>query len=146
MCVHVHRGVHVWVGASVGVHMCRCVLVWMCVHVHKGVHVWVCICVGVCMCRVIVMSYIQVMIFPNKELEEVRWASRWDYILNSSPHGSVQWFSLINSILITVFLSAMVLIILLRSIYRDLARYNKSDSSVCYSLLGLGGGGRGGLC
>ncbi|KAL5476329.1 hypothetical protein EMCRGX_G026258 [Ephydatia muelleri] len=63
------------------------------------------------------------------ELEEVRWASRWDYILNSSPHGSVQWFSLINSILITIFLSAMVLIILLRSIYRDLARYNKPDAS-----------------
>ena len=67
---------------------------------------------------------------PLKELEEVRWASRWDYILNSSPHGSVQWFSLVNSILITVFLSAMVAIILLRSIHRDLARYNKPDSSV----------------
>ena len=114
----------------------------------------VCMCIVLCYTRACVWVT-QVMLSPYKELEEVRWASRWDYILNSSPHGSVQWFSLINSILITIFLSAMVLIILLRSIYRDLARYNKPDASVCYPLVRAGGEevtfvrageGRGDLC
>ena len=58
---------------------------------------------------------------------KIRWASRWDYILNSSDQSSVQWFSLVNSVLITVFLSAMVGMILVRSLHRDIVRYNKSD-------------------
>ncbi|XP_065888909.1 transmembrane 9 superfamily member 2-like [Dysidea avara] len=51
-----------------------------------------------------------------QELEGVRWTSRWDYILNSLPHTNIQWFSLLNSIVITIFLSAMVL---LRSLHCD---------------------------
>lgn len=62
------------------------------------------------------------------EAEGIKWASRWDYILGSMPQTNVQWFSLINSILITVFLTAMVAMILLRSLHRDLVKYNKEDS------------------
>lgn len=62
------------------------------------------------------------------EAEGIKWASRWDYILGSMPQANVQWFSLINSILITVFLTAMVAMILLRSLHRDLVKYNKEDS------------------
>ena len=60
----------------------------------------------------------------------MRWASRWDYILSSVPQSNVQWFSLINSVLITIFLSAMVGMILLRSLRHDIMRYNQADSSV----------------
>ena len=63
-----------------------------------------------------------------REAKEIRWASRWDYILGSMPQTNVQWFSLINSILITLFLTAMVTMILLRSLHRDLLKYNKEDS------------------
>ena len=63
-------------------------------------------------------------------MENIRWASRWDYILSSVPQSNVQWFSLINSVLITVFLSAMVGMILLRSLHRDIARYNQAETSV----------------
>ena len=66
----------------------------------------------------------------QQEMEGIRWASRWDFILSSVPQSNVQWFSLINSILITVFLSAMVGMILLRSLHRDIARYNQAETSV----------------
>ena len=62
------------------------------------------------------------------EAEGIKWASRWDYILGSSPQANVQWFSLINSVLITIFLTAMVTMILLRSLHRDLMKYNKEDT------------------
>ena len=62
------------------------------------------------------------------EAEGIKWASRWDYILGSMPQTNVQWFSLINSVLITVFLTALVTIILLRSLHRDIMKYNKEDS------------------
>lgn len=79
--------------------------------------------------------------------DNIKWASRWDYILDNPSQSSVQWFSLINSVLITVFLSAMVGMILLRSLYRDLARYNKTDNMVSHCLfianfLSLGGHAR----
>ena len=64
----------------------------------------------------------------------IRWASRWDYILNSSDQSSVQWFSLVNSVLITVFLSAMVGMILVRSLHRDIVRYNKTEM-VCVCVI-----------
>ena len=74
------------------------------------------------------------------EAEDIKWASRWDYILGSMPQANVQWFSLINSVLVTVFLTAMVTMILLRSLHRDLLKYNKEDTvslsthCVCVSL------------
>ena len=63
-----------------------------------------------------------------EEEEGIKWASRWDYILGSMPQTNVQWFSLINSVLITIFLTAMVTMILLRSIHRDIMKYNKEDT------------------
>ena len=65
-----------------------------------------------------------------QEMKDVRWASRWDYILSSTTQSNVQWFSLINSVLITIFLSAMVGMILVRSLHRDIMRYNQAESSV----------------
>ena len=67
---------------------------------------------------------------PSQLLKDVRWASRWDYILSSVPQSNVQWFSLVNSVLITIFLSAMVGMILMRSLHRDIMRYNQSEATV----------------
>jgi transmembrane 9 superfamily protein 2/4 len=74
----------------------------------------------------LVVPYMYTVEFVDKE--NIKWASRWDYILGSMPQANVQWFSLINSVLITVFLTAMVTMILLRSLHRDLLKYNKEDS------------------
>ena len=63
-----------------------------------------------------------------KENNEIRWASRWDYILNSMPSPKIQWFSILNSLVIVLFLSGMVAMILLRTIHKDLAKYNSAQN------------------
>lgn len=57
----------------------------------------------------------------------VKWSSRWDYILESMPHTSIQWFSILNSLVIVLFLSGMVAMIMLRTLHKDIARYNQMD-------------------
>uniref|UniRef100_A0A8C9VJM2 Transmembrane 9 superfamily member n=1 Tax=Scleropages formosus TaxID=113540 RepID=A0A8C9VJM2_SCLFO len=64
------------------------------------------------------------------ENKEIRWASRWDYILESMPHTNIQWFSIMNSLVIVLFLSGMVAMIMLRTLHKDIARYNQMDSVV----------------
>ncbi|XP_069068541.1 transmembrane 9 superfamily member 2-like [Pleurodeles waltl] len=59
----------------------------------------------------------------------IKWASRWDYILESLPQTNIQWFSITNSLVIVLFLSGMVAMIMLRTLHRDIARYNQIDSS-----------------
>ncbi|KAH0624514.1 hypothetical protein JD844_032065 [Phrynosoma platyrhinos] len=64
-----------------------------------------------------------------EENKEIRWASRWDYILESMPHTHIQWFSIMNSLVIVLFLSGMVAMIMLRTLHKDIARYNQMDST-----------------
>uniref|UniRef100_A0A2K5PVZ6 Transmembrane 9 superfamily member n=1 Tax=Cebus imitator TaxID=2715852 RepID=A0A2K5PVZ6_CEBIM len=66
---------------------------------------------------------------PYKEDKNIRWASRWDYILESMPHTHIQWFSIMNSLVIVLFLSGMVAMIMLRTLHKDIARYNQMDST-----------------
>jgi len=62
------------------------------------------------------------------EDQNVKWSSRWDYILDSMPHTNIQWFSIMNSLVIVLFLSGMVAMILLRTLHKDIARYNQMDA------------------
>ncbi|CAL1706851.1 unnamed protein product [Somion occarium] len=56
------------------------------------------------------------------------WATRWDnYLHIFDPR--IHWFSLINSIVIVVFLCVMVSMILLRTVSRDITHYNNIDLS-----------------
>ncbi|KAF8131697.1 hypothetical protein EV363DRAFT_1217485 [Boletus edulis] len=56
------------------------------------------------------------------------WATRWDnYLHIFDPR--IHWFSIINSIVIVVFLCVMVAIILMRTVSRDISRYNAIDLS-----------------
>jgi len=54
----------------------------------------------------------------------VRWASRWDSYLKMTG-GQIHWFAIMNSVLILVFLSGMVAMILLRTLHRDITKYNE---------------------
>ncbi|KAJ7579168.1 endosomal P24A protein [Mycena floridula] len=56
------------------------------------------------------------------------WATRWDNYLHIFD-PKIHWFSLINSIVIVVFLCVMVSMILLKSVSRDINRYNAIDLS-----------------
>jgi transmembrane 9 superfamily protein 2/4 len=62
--------------------------------------------------------------------DDIRWASRWDYILKSLPQTRIQWFSILNSLVIVIFLSGMVAMILLRTLHNDIARYNRMADTV----------------
>merc|ERR1712050_285174 len=54
----------------------------------------------------------------------IRWASRWDNYLKMTG-GQIHWFSILNSLMIMLFLSGMVAMILLRTLYRDITKYNE---------------------
>ncbi|KAI9502743.1 Transmembrane 9 super member 2 [Coemansia spiralis] len=55
------------------------------------------------------------------------WATRWDAYLNAMD-PKIHWFSLINSAVIVIFLSAMLALILIRALHKDIARYNADDA------------------
>ncbi|KAF5385829.1 hypothetical protein D9615_002243 [Tricholomella constricta] len=59
---------------------------------------------------------------------DTSWATRWDsYLHILDPR--IHWFSLINSIVIAIFLCVMVSMVLVRSVSRDISRYNAIDLS-----------------
>ncbi|XP_055342343.1 transmembrane 9 superfamily member 2-like [Paramacrobiotus metropolitanus] len=61
--------------------------------------------------------------------DNIKWSSRWDYILDSQPQSKIQWFSILNSLVIVLFLTGMIALILLRTLRRDIARYNQLENS-----------------
>jgi transmembrane 9 superfamily protein 2/4 len=63
------------------------------------------------------------------EFSDVKWASRWDTYLNSADDDQIHWFSIINSLLIVLFLTGMVAMIMARTLNQDVSRYNSSDEA-----------------
>ncbi|KAE8673078.1 Transmembrane 9 superfamily member 11 [Hibiscus syriacus] len=56
----------------------------------------------------------------------IRWPSRWDaYLRMEGSH--VHWFSILNSLMVITFLSGIVFVIFLRTVRRDLTRYEELD-------------------
>ncbi len=55
---------------------------------------------------------------------DIAWASRWDVFFNRQPEDPIHWFSIVNSLMIVLFLTGMVAMILMRTLHRDIARYN----------------------
>merc|ERR1719277_862918 len=55
---------------------------------------------------------------------DIRWASRWDMYLKMTG-GQIHWFAILNSLMILIFLSGMVAMILLRTLHRDITKYNE---------------------
>ncbi|PXF47879.1 Transmembrane 9 superfamily member 6 [Gracilariopsis chorda] len=57
--------------------------------------------------------------------DPIRWATRWDKLLRANPElKQIQWFSIVNSLMISLFLTALVGTVLLRTVLRDFSRYN----------------------
>ncbi|GJM97840.1 hypothetical protein PR202_ga14796 [Eleusine coracana subsp. coracana] len=56
---------------------------------------------------------------------DIKWASRWDtYNLVTDDH----WYSVVNSLMMVLFLSGTIAMILLRTLYRDISKYNQLES------------------
>ncbi|XP_024986829.1 transmembrane 9 superfamily member 11-like isoform X2 [Cynara cardunculus var. scolymus] len=61
-------------------------------------------------------------------LSDIKWPSRWDAYLKMEG-AKVHWFSILNSLMVITFLAGVVLVIFLRTIRRDLARYEELDEA-----------------
>jgi len=58
------------------------------------------------------------------EASEHKWASRWDsYLLMTDDQ--IHWFSIINSLMIVLFLTGMVAMIMMRTLHADVRRYRE---------------------
>ncbi|OAD54014.1 Transmembrane 9 superfamily member 4, partial [Eufriesea mexicana] len=66
-------------------------------------------------------------------ISDVSWASRWDIYLGMSD-VEIHWFSIINSLIVVIFLFGVLTMIMVRTLRRDIARYNAGESD---SLAGL---------
>eukprot|EP00802_Teleaulax_amphioxeia_P006625 Tamp_06629.p1 GENE.Tamp_06629~~Tamp_06629.p1 ORF type:complete len:677 (+),score=209.81 Tamp_06629:26-2032(+) len=62
------------------------------------------------------------------EMSTVKWASRWDVYLQMTD-DKIHWFSIINSVVIVVFLTGIVGLIMTRILRKDFARYNEEGLS-----------------
>jgi len=60
---------------------------------------------------------------PNTE-----WSQRWDKYF-ASTNADIHWFSILNSVLIVLFLTGMIATILMRMLHRDLRKYSEQLES-----------------
>lgn len=58
---------------------------------------------------------------------DTRWASRWDTYLAMSD-VQIHWFSIVNSVIVVFFLAGILSMIIIRTLRRDIARYNEEDA------------------
>mmetsp|Transcript_43573 Transcript_43573/g.52697 ORF Transcript_43573/g.52697 Transcript_43573/m.52697 type:complete len:637 (+) Transcript_43573:122-2032(+) len=59
---------------------------------------------------------------------DIKWASRWDtYLLMTDDQ--IHWFSIINSLMIVLFLTGMVAMIMMRTLRRDISQYNELETA-----------------
>ncbi|THU60267.1 hypothetical protein C4D60_Mb07t10830 [Musa balbisiana] len=57
---------------------------------------------------------------------DVRWPSRWDACLRMEG-DKVHWFSIMNSLMVLFFPAGILFVIFLRTVRRDLTRYEELD-------------------
>jgi len=55
------------------------------------------------------------------------WSSRWDIYLKMTDL-QIHWFSIVNSLVVVFFLSGILTMIMVRTLRRDIARYNADDA------------------
>ena len=57
---------------------------------------------------------------------DIPWASRWDSYLKMTD-VQIHWFSIINSLIVVFFLAGILSMIIIRSLRRDIAKYNREE-------------------
>jgi len=58
----------------------------------------------------------------------IPWSSRWDTYLMMTD-DQIHWYSIINSLMIVLFLTGMVAMIMMRTLKRDILNYREKESS-----------------
>eukprot|EP00026_Physarum_polycephalum_P004257 Phypoly_transcript_04274.p1 GENE.Phypoly_transcript_04274~~Phypoly_transcript_04274.p1 ORF type:complete len:650 (+),score=111.27 Phypoly_transcript_04274:187-2136(+) len=62
------------------------------------------------------------------EESTIPWTKRWDVYLQNTG-AQIHWISIVNSLMIVLFLTGMVAMIMMRTLRADLRRYNQQDLS-----------------
>uniref|UniRef100_A0A7S3DNG9 Transmembrane 9 superfamily member n=1 Tax=Entomoneis paludosa TaxID=265537 RepID=A0A7S3DNG9_9STRA len=59
---------------------------------------------------------------------DLQWADRWDVYLVGAPDDDLHYFSIVNSLMIVLFLTGAISTIMVRTLRKDIAVYNEMDS------------------
>jgi len=59
---------------------------------------------------------------------DIKWSHRWDIYLTADPDREIHYFSIVNSLMITLFLTGVVAMIMLRALNKDIRMYNEAQS------------------
>mmetsp|Transcript_3564 Transcript_3564/g.7394 ORF Transcript_3564/g.7394 Transcript_3564/m.7394 type:complete len:636 (+) Transcript_3564:47-1954(+) len=62
------------------------------------------------------------------EKSELSWSHRWDVYLKGNPDDEIHYFSIINSLMIVLFLTGVVAMIMLRTLHKDISSYNEMQT------------------
>lgn len=63
------------------------------------------------------------------ESSSIPWASRWDLYL-ATKDSNIHWFSILNSLIVLACLTGFLSVIIVRTVRRDIANYNRSEDLV----------------
>jgi len=65
-----------------------------------------------------------------KEENGIDWANRWDrYFVNDEDSVHIHWLAIVNSVVIAMLLTIVVAIVMLRTLSRDIQKYNEAGPS-----------------
>lgn len=56
------------------------------------------------------------------------WSHRWDIYLKGNPDDEIHYFSIVNSLMIVLFLTGVVAMIMLRTLRKDITTYNEMQT------------------
>lgn len=64
---------------------------------------------------------------------DIKWSTRWDFILDSTYNSGIHWFSIFNSCVVVLFVSCMLMNVMLRTLCKDFVRRNQLENAVRFS-------------
>jgi len=62
------------------------------------------------------------------EKSPVKWSNRWDVYFKGNPDDEIHYFSIVNSLMIVLFLTGVVAMIMLRTLHKDISSYNEMQT------------------
>jgi len=62
------------------------------------------------------------------ENENLLWADRWDVYLVGAPDDDIHYYSIINSLMIVLFMTGAIATIMIRTLRKDIAGYNEMQT------------------
>lgn len=61
----------------------------------------------------------------NWQYSDLKWEDRWDVYVMNVPDDDIHFFSIVNSLMIVVFLTGAIATIMIRTLRKDIAAYNE---------------------